>query len=635
MATRNRNSEIRAQEETNRQSMLRFSKMVFVAHEGSARSNEGGVAALAADSFTVKPCRAHRFSLLRTLPLDYLSPREIKDSIDCEMYFNLWESLKHLKFSRAYIDFNKPEDVIEFAEFFNGHVFVNEKGTQFKAIVEYAPSQRVPKQWSKKDGREGTLLKDPEYIEFLEYLAKPVENLPSAEIQLERKEAERAGAPKDVPIVTPLMDYVRQKRAAKGGARRTMLNGKSTRRVGGMSSRSSVSGSSKRGSGKRSPTTMFVLRESSKDVGTKDKSTYLGAVSSTDALEGDIVFLYDANGCVLGRLGSTENGKKKILLLKGKVKEISNVSGGSALQQNAASPAKNSNTTAPLKQNQQRDADGRIIRSILLNRDTRQKQPLSGPQSELRILPSNQERDKRPPRPQNVQSIQTNGNPEDKVVNNDLQAIRTEKQERRTRNKDRPDRGVWTPLRRSDGPHASDESLSSSTPQISQVVDFGEGGDTGKEISLNLYLIVCTFLTETITFLALTFSWKQICPKVSLILYSEVSGFYNFSGTHGDVKHDMLVTRGGSYKPGGRRGSAYSIKDADGSSVEGKSLKRGGSGYGSLEVDKFGSKNPVPVHSSVVYAEAGQGPGSRALRVSILDRLVRCTILVADTVIRA
>lgn len=34
---------------------------------------------------------------------------------------------------------------------------------------------------------------DPEYLEFLEYLAKPVENLPSAEIQLERREADRMG----------------------------------------------------------------------------------------------------------------------------------------------------------------------------------------------------------------------------------------------------------------------------------------------------------------------------------------------------------------------------------------------------------------------------------------------------------
>jgi hypothetical protein len=34
---------------------------------------------------------------------------------------------------------------------------------------------------------------DPEYLEFLELISKPTEHLPSAEIQLERKEAERAG----------------------------------------------------------------------------------------------------------------------------------------------------------------------------------------------------------------------------------------------------------------------------------------------------------------------------------------------------------------------------------------------------------------------------------------------------------
>lgn len=31
--------------------------------------------------------------------------------------------------SRAYINFKKPEDVIDFYEDFNGHVFVNERGT--------------------------------------------------------------------------------------------------------------------------------------------------------------------------------------------------------------------------------------------------------------------------------------------------------------------------------------------------------------------------------------------------------------------------------------------------------------------------------------------------------------------------
>ena len=36
---------------------------------------------------------------------------------------------------------------------------------------------------------------------------------------MERREAERAGAVKDTLIVTPLMDFVRQKRAAKGVSR--------------------------------------------------------------------------------------------------------------------------------------------------------------------------------------------------------------------------------------------------------------------------------------------------------------------------------------------------------------------------------------------------------------------------------
>ncbi|MCD9561359.1 NMD pathway component [Datura stramonium] len=39
-------------------------------------------------------------------------------------------SQKHQTYSRAYIEFKRPEDVIEFAEFFDGHVFVNEKGKE-------------------------------------------------------------------------------------------------------------------------------------------------------------------------------------------------------------------------------------------------------------------------------------------------------------------------------------------------------------------------------------------------------------------------------------------------------------------------------------------------------------------------
>ncbi|XP_048135305.1 regulator of nonsense transcripts UPF3-like isoform X2 [Rhodamnia argentea] len=160
-------------------------------------------------------------------------------------------SQKRHTLSRAYIKFKRLEDVTEFAGFFNGHVFVNEKGAQFKTIVEYAPFQRVPAQRLRKDSREGTLITDPEYIEFLKFLVKPVENLPSVEIQLERREAERSGAAEGVPIVTtPLMDYVRRKRASKSRTR-----GKLKKKTGKSSDETRPSLSSKLNAEKRRTST--------------------------------------------------------------------------------------------------------------------------------------------------------------------------------------------------------------------------------------------------------------------------------------------------------------------------------------------------------------------------------------------
>ncbi|XP_055809092.1 regulator of nonsense transcripts UPF3-like isoform X2 [Solanum dulcamara] len=432
-------------------------------------------------------------------------------------------SLKYQSYSKAYIDFRNVEDVTEFADFFDGHVFVNEKGTQFKTIVEYAPSQRVPKHWPKKDAREGTILKDPAYLEFLEFLAKPVENLPSAEIQLERKEAEQTGLAKDAPIVTPLMDYVRQKRAVKSGARRSISNGKSSKSVGGTSSRSPCSTASRRGSEKRSSTNMYVLRESSKAGSSKDKSYILvpkrgdqqlsdksgtsAPGSGIDVVEGEI-----------GRSVTADSGKKKILLLKGKEKEGPNVSGGSLAQQNVSSALKNSPSLSVLEQNQRQEASGRIIRSILL-KDARQNQSAS--QSD-----QIQDKDMRPPRPSSMQLFQkdTSGANEDKVVGNEMHVVHIEKQERRSRSRDRPDRGVWAPLRRADSSQARCQGESKNDLPIARGSEFRLVG----------------------------------------------------SGRNSHSSADN-----GNYKHGGRRG----LRDVDGTSIgEGKPVRRGGtSAYSSLE----------------------------------------------------
>ncbi|KAJ8755607.1 hypothetical protein K2173_022202 [Erythroxylum novogranatense] len=448
-------------------------------------------------------------------------------------------SQKHQSYARAYIEFRRPEDVIEFAEFFNGHLFVNEKGTQFKAVVEYAPSQRVPKQSSKKDVREGTIYKDPEYLEFLEVIGKPAENLPSAEIQLERREAERAGAAKDATVVTPLMEFVRQKRAAKSGSRRILSNGKISRRSGG--SGSPGSSSSKRGSEKkRASTRMYVLRESAKNTGGKEKSAYIRLARRDDQqLVDRTVTLTSVPGSEAleeetGSPGISDSGRKKILLLKGKEKEI--------FPHQSSTSAKNSSSSAAVKQSQRRDAGGRMMRSILLNKDLRR---ISGVQSEQQSQALNSEKDKRPPRAPNAQLIlkDANGAPDYKFIGNDIHGSSGE-QEKRTKNKDRPDCVVWTPFRQSDGSFASDESLSSSTSQSTQSGLDSAQGNSGD----NYY-------------------------------YSrrEVKSLGSAGNTHSSLDN-------GCHKYFGRRGPSHSARDADAPLVEVKSSKRGGtSGYGSHE----------------------------------------------------
>ena len=151
------------------------------------------------------------------------------------------------------------------------------------------------------------------------------------------------------------------------------------------------------------------------------------------------------------------------------------------LQQGLTSPAGNSPPSTAPKENQRREAGGRLIRNVLLNSDARHSQSSTAVQPHQKIQILNSESGKRPPRPVNarlgpnglVAKNETNSfgsegdtkrTADDKFTKKDLQGLGnvSEKQEKRTRNRDRPDRGVWTPLRRSDVSHTSDENLSSS-----------------------------------------------------------------------------------------------------------------------------------------------------------------------------
>eukprot|EP01018_Ginkgo_biloba_P023880 Gb_30577 [translate_table: standard] len=528
-------------------------------------------------------------------------------------------------------------------------------GSHFKTVVEYAPSQRVPKPWSKKDGREGAIYKDLEFLEFLDSLAKPAENLPSAEVQLERREAERAGGAKDSLIVTPLMDFVRQKRAAKSGSQRSApSNGKLGRRAGGVSAATLSVVSHKRGlERRRMANATYVLRDNTRIASNKDKTTYvlvarreeqqhsesnlsLQAMTSAEAVEEDdgaslksIQELTVTTSEVTAAGGDApgEVGKKKMLLLKGKEKETANPQrrqmpvskgvssaqqpGGASHQQGVTSPVRGSPGASAFKQSQRREPAGRIVKGILSNKDLQQC-----PQSSAMSSQAEQ---------QNPYTLK-----DEKMVANDPYAVATvaEKQDRRMRNKDRPDRPVWTPRRRSDGVPGSDESqssIASASIQTSSemVVPIRsqaslEGVSAPQQGVTSGFVGNINIVDDTFQQMDNSSGSSSAVPGKSR--YTESSGSQsgrlirlNTGVAHsseqppiqGELKGDMLIaSRSGDNKSQGsgrtilvtgengnhrqvmRRASALGTKDLDGPLIvpETKPSKRGGgSGYGGHE----------------------------------------------------
>lgn len=73
--------------------------------------------------------------------------------------------------SRAYINFMNQEDIFIFKDKFDGYVFVDERGAEHYAVVEFAPFQGFPRNKSrKKDNKCGTIEEELHYLKFIESL---------------------------------------------------------------------------------------------------------------------------------------------------------------------------------------------------------------------------------------------------------------------------------------------------------------------------------------------------------------------------------------------------------------------------------------------------------------------------------
>ena len=69
----------------------------------------------------------------------------------------------------AYLHFSNEEALFGLFSKLDGHKFIDAKGREYRALIEYAPYQKIPR---KKviDKREGTIEKDADFIAFQEKL---------------------------------------------------------------------------------------------------------------------------------------------------------------------------------------------------------------------------------------------------------------------------------------------------------------------------------------------------------------------------------------------------------------------------------------------------------------------------------
>ncbi|XP_055008704.1 regulator of nonsense transcripts 3A isoform X2 [Boleophthalmus pectinirostris] len=136
-------------------------------------------------------------------------------SFDYFEFFPADQSLYPHLFSRAYINFKNPEDILHFRDRFDGYVFIDNKGLEYPAVVEFAPFQKISKKkLKKKDAKAGSIEEDPEYKRFLEnYSCDEEKSMANPETLLGEIEAKTKEL--IAKRTTPLLEYIKNKKIEK------------------------------------------------------------------------------------------------------------------------------------------------------------------------------------------------------------------------------------------------------------------------------------------------------------------------------------------------------------------------------------------------------------------------------------
>ncbi|XP_045422678.1 regulator of nonsense transcripts 3A isoform X2 [Lemur catta] len=118
-------------------------------------------------------------------------------------------------YSRAYINFRNPDDILPFRDRFDGYIFIDSKGLEYPAVVEFAPFQKVArKKLKRRDAKTGSIEDDPEYKKFLETYCVEEEKA-SANPETLLGEIEAKTRELVARRTTPLLEYIKNRKLEK------------------------------------------------------------------------------------------------------------------------------------------------------------------------------------------------------------------------------------------------------------------------------------------------------------------------------------------------------------------------------------------------------------------------------------
>lgn len=112
--------------------------------------------------------------------------------------------------STGYLTFDSESTFKEFQAKYNNHIFLDERGNNYKMSIEQAMWQKVPKRQSIPE-TSGTYESTEDYKKFVEYIGKEVEMA----VRVDQLEEEKEGH-KVASLVSELNEFLGRKISNKG-----------------------------------------------------------------------------------------------------------------------------------------------------------------------------------------------------------------------------------------------------------------------------------------------------------------------------------------------------------------------------------------------------------------------------------